>query len=324
MTADSLMASPFAQSAMAYAAKASAAFKLVPVKRWRQLLMVLIAIWLVHSLARLFWVLIPVPNQPVTPVVPIAQGAADVSTAVASVDLKSVNDLFGLYDPRAREKELEEQRKREAELAAAEPVKETKLNLKLQGVIASNEPSKSWAIIGETNSQKLYKIGDKIPGARNVSLKDVADLWVILDNSGKPEKLWLYGEDGKKVAVSRTAPRPVRSQPKRTQPANVTKREISSDQIAQAKSIGDVVRFMVATENGQMVGYKVRPGRKRELFDQVGLKNNDIVVSVNGIEVNEPQKVREVYQALKTATEANLEVMRDGSTQFIEIRMSSE
>ena len=89
------------------------------------------------------------------------------------------------------------------------------------------------------------------------------------------------------------------------------------------KSIGDVVRFMVATENGQMIGYKVRPGRKRELFDQVGLKNDDIVVSVNGIEVNEPQKVREVYQALKTATEANLEVMRDGSTQFIQIRMSS-
>ena len=80
---------------------------------------------------------------------------------------------------------------------------------------------------------------------------------------------------------------------------------------------------MVATEGGQMIGYKVRPGRKRELFDQVGLKNNDIVVSVNGIEVNEPQKVREVYQALKTATEANLEVMRDGSTQFIQIRMSS-
>ena len=72
-----------------------------------------------------------------------------------------------------------------------------------------------------------------------------------------------------------------------------------------------------------MIGYKVRPGRKRELFDQVGLKNDDIVISVNGIEVNEPQKVREVYQALKTASEANLQVLRDGGTQSIQIRMSS-
>jgi general secretion pathway protein C len=85
-----------------------------------------------------------------------------------------------------------------------------------------------------------------------------------------------------------------------------------------------VVRFMVATENGRMIGYKVRPGRKRELFDQVGLRQDDIVVSVNGIEVNEPQKVREVYQALKNATEANLQVMRDGSTHSIQITMSSE
>ena len=83
------------------------------------------------------------------------------------------------------------------------------------------------------------------------------------------------------------------------------------------------MRFMVATEGGKMIGYKVRPGRKRELFDQVGLKNDDIVISVNGIEVNEPQKVREVYQALKTASEANLQVLRDGGTQSIQIRMSS-
>ena len=321
MTADSLAASPFVQAAMVYLNKAGDIFKGVPVKRWRQLLMVLIAIWLIHSLARLFWVLFPVPDQPVAPVVPAAAQGADAVSLVA-IDLNSINDLFGKYDPNLKQKlDAEEAARRKAELAA-QPVKDTTLNLKLQGVIASNEPAKSWAIIGEASSQKLYKVGDKIPGVRNVTLKEIADLWVILDNSGRAEKLWLYGEDGKKFAAS--PPPRVTKRPAPKKKESVEKREVSRDQIAQAKSIGDVVRFMVATEDGQMVGYKVRPGRKRELFDQVGLKNNDIVVSVNGIEVNEPQKVREVYQALKTATEANLEVMRDGSTQFIQIRMSSD
>ena len=322
MNSHSLASSPIMQTAGDYWAKLVGVAKRIPPRRLRQIVILLMIIWAIHSIARLFWVVVPVPHQPVTPVVPAKVGVINAAT-VRSVDLSAVNNLFGNYDPKAEQKRLAAERQRQKELEASKPVQETKLNLKLQGVIASNQPEKSWAIIGEASSQKLYKIGDKIPGARNVSLKDVADLWVILDNNGKAEKLWLYGEDGKKVASTRRQPRKAPA-PKPKEPANVTKRQISSDQIAQAKSIGDVVRFMVATENGQMVGYKVRPGRKRELFDQVGLKNNDIVVSVNGIEVNEPQKVREVYQALKTATEANLEVMRDGSTQFIQIRMSSE
>lgn len=72
-----------------------------------------------------------------------------------------------------------------------------------------------------------------------------------------------------------------------------------------------------------MVGYRVRPGRERELFDQVGLKTNDIVTSVNGIEINDPKQIRTVYQNLKTATEAQLEVNRDGEIIPITISLDT-
>jgi general secretion pathway protein C len=286
----------------------------VPVRRWRQLLLVLVAIWMVHSAARLFWVVVPVPKQPVTQVVPKLKNATE-AVVLRQINIQDLNDLFGHFDPSQQLATVDAQPDIDPENA---PI--TQLNLILQGVLASNDPKYSHAIIGENNSQVLYKIGDEIENSRGVKVRDIADLWVILDNNGKAEKLWLYGEDGMKVASTR--PQQPTYQPVAPQ-ENVTQAEVTNDQLQDVKSIGDVVRFMVATENGQMIGYKVRPGRKRELFDQVGLKNDDIVISVNGIEVNEPQKVREVYQALKTATEANLEVMRDGSTQFIQIRMSS-
>lgn len=317
MTADSNQAQVYLQQASEGALKVTSVLRKVPVRRWRQLVLVLIAIWLCQSLARLVWVLVPVPILPVAPVVP-QTASESVAASGIQVDLNKVNNLFGKFDPQLQARLDEERKRRDKELAASQPVKETTLNLKLQGVIASSDPTQSWAIIGES-SQELYKIGDSISGQRNVKVKEIAELWIILDNNGKAEKLWLYGEDGKKIAVSPRPP-PVRT-PEPEQ--EVFKAEVDESALKEVKSIGDVVRFMVATENGQMIGYKVRPGRKRELFDQVGLKNDDIVVSVNGIEVNEPQKVREVYQALKTATEANLEVMRDGSTQFIQIRMSS-
>lgn len=315
MTADRITAAPWVQMILTQLGKITTIAGKIPASRWRQLLLLLIAIWICNSAARLFWLLVPAPYQSMAPVVPKMQ-VDTKQTSFMAVDLAALNDLFGRFDPQS----LVAAPPPEEPAVDPENAPETTLNLQLQGVLASNNPLLSSAVIGESHAQVLYKIGEVIAGTSGVTLRDVADLWVILDNNGKPEKLWLYGEDGQKVSsITAVAPPAYRPEPA----DNVIKAEVTNEQLSDVKSIGDVVRFMVATDNGQMIGYKVRPGRKRELFDQVGLKNDDIVVSVNGIEVNEPQKVREVYQALKTATEANLEVMRDGSTQFIQIRMSS-
>lgn len=295
-------------------ARGSATLKKVPLKFWRLGVLALALFWICHNLAVLVWYLIPAPSLPAAPVTPITIARAD-SGPGRNVDVGAIQqlNLFGdLHaQPVVTETPVIEQR-----------LEVTQLNLELQGIIAANEPSLSWAIIGRADNQKLYKIGDEIDNARGVKIAEIHSLKVILNNNGKLEELWLYGEDGLKVASS--APQQTYTPPVDTGPAPDVQASVSRGQIEQAQNIGDVVRFMVATENGRMIGYKVRPGRKRELFDQVGLRQDDIVVSVNGIEVNEPQKVREVYQALKNATEANLQVMRDGSTHSIQITMSSE
>jgi general secretion pathway protein C len=294
-------------------AHGSDAFKKVPLKYWRLGVLALVLFWICHSLAVLVWYLVPSPELPLAPVVPSAVVRTDGSPG-RNIDVAAIQqlNLFGdaAAQPLVEQPVVEQPR-----------IEITQLNLELQGIIAANDPQFSWAIIGRADNQKLYKIGDPIDNARGVKIAEIHSLKVILNNNGNLEELWLYGEDGTKVAS--TAPQtytpPVSAGPDPDATASV-----SRGQLEQARNIGDVVRFMVATENGRMIGYKVRPGRKRELFDQVGLQTDDIVVSVNGIEVNEPQKVREVYQALKNATEANLQVMRDGSTHSIQITMSSE
>ncbi|HMU66053.1 MAG TPA: type II secretion system protein GspC [Cellvibrionaceae bacterium] len=286
----------------------------VPTERWRAIVLALALIWSVQSLAKLFWLVMPQPKSGPEQLVPTNVNAGVQAKAPLNIDGLTSAHLFGDYD-------AEKMRAAQADQQAGENVNQiTQLDLKLQGVIMASDPEKSWAIIGEENSQQLFKIGDSIPPANGVTLEKVEDLRVILNNNGKREALWLYGEDGMNVASSRQA---AAAPPPPPPPANVQQATVTQEQLQSATSIGDVVRFMVATEGGKMIGYKVRPGRKRELFDQVGLKNDDIVISVNGIEVNEPQKVREVYQALKTASEANLQVLRDGGTQSIQIRMSS-
>lgn len=304
---------PFLANAGAGLDRLAALMKKVPVPVWRMVIIAVALFWICHSLAKAFWYAAPTPELQAPKVVPVEPGTASVSASDRDVDIDNIiaMNLLGEYNstPVATD---------EGVTAPVEPVKLTELDLQLQGILASSEPEFSWAIIGPENNQKMYKIGDEIDDARGVTIAEIHDLKVRLDNNGTLEELWLYGEDGTKVASSDYTPPAASSY---NEPVKAT---ISQEQIQQARNIGDVVRFMVATENGRMIGYKVRPGRKRELFDQVGLQTDDIVVSVNGIEVNEPQKVREVYQALKNATEANLQVMRDGSTHSIQISMSSE
>ena len=310
MAIKSVADSPFFATASAELARAGAIARKVPIKYYRVGLIALASLWACHTLASLFWVILAPPPLPVLQVTPTGV-SVDTSTrkSVAIGPTQNLN-LFGNFNA--------------AQQAEAPPPDETQnlplaqLSVELLGIISANDPDRSWAILGRGDDQKLYKIGDEIDGNRGVKVAKIYDLKIIVNNNGKSEELWLYGEDGSKLA-SRT-PSNYRPEPR----SSVEPAIVNASQLQQAKNIGDVVRFMVATENGKMIGYKVRPGRQRELFDQVGLKTDDIVVSVNGIEVNEPSKVREVYQALKTATEANLQVLRDGSTHSIQITMNTE
>ncbi len=310
----------------------------LPLNVWRNLVLFLALVWICRSAAALFWVLFPVPDVPSPPKVAesVAKEAPSVAVPVNLAAMKSAN-LFG---------KLTEESEAVAKQVEKNPsldvgnVKETRLNLKLQGILASNDPNSAWAIIASGNSQALYKVGDplKSPG---VKLAKVEEQRVILDNNGKFESLWLYSEEDFKKSKSiakREVRVPSKPQTRRSEPPknnvassqaprrrgaydNKVTRKLKQDRLP--KSVGDVVRFSVHREGGKMVGYRIRPGRDRELFEEAGLKNNDIVTAVNGIAVDDPRKLREIYQNLKTATSAQLEVQRDGQPYSINISLDN-
>jgi general secretion pathway protein C len=292
-----------------------AILKKVPTKNWRLGITAIALFWLCHSFANLFWYVVPAPELPMAPVMPAV--ATEENDSGVSIDIAAVQarNMFGVFNAQPIQPVVVE----------APPLDVTALNLELGGVVVADDPALSWAFIGNAATQKLYRIGEEVEGAPGVKVAEIYDIKVVLNNNGKLEELYLYGRDGVQLGVAVQDAAPIAPQPiQPVMPVPEVQTTVSRDQIEQARNIGDVVRFMVATEDGKMIGYKVRPGRQRELFDQVGLKADDIVISVNGIEVNEPQKVREVYQALRNATEADLQVMRDGSTHSIQITMSSE
>lgn len=290
--------------------------KALPLSFWRGLIVAAALIWLVRSSATLFWVVFPVPDVPVPAKVAIVETSSAASaTAGKSIDIAALQakNLFGdssgvIID--APVQDIPD---------AADSAAKTKLNLELSGVLMSSDPSKSSAIIANGNDQDIYQIGDVVPGGNNVKLAKVLPDKVILNNSGKFESLWLYTEADFKANAA--AVRTSSSSSKSPSNSGVIKSTIAPSRVP--KSISEVVRMSVYREEGKMMGYRIRPGRDRELFESLGLKANDIVTSVNGTTVDDPQQIRQTYQALKTATEANLEILRDGETVSINISLDT-
>jgi len=299
----------------------------LPVSYWCAAVVVVSSIWLVRSAASLFWLVFPVPEveQPTVLALPLETLQSKSSPNVSYDTIASLSDVFGTSAP-IPQATIEPE---PADTDVPDDAAITKLRLKLHGVFASNDPRRGSAIIADGNKQVLYSIDDEIEGNRGVKLGRVLEKRVILDNKGKFESLWLFSEEDFQPTVSsaskRTKRRDVGSAEVRRSASdsrNAIRTSARPDQIP--KNIGDVVRFSVHREGGKMVGYRIRPGRERELFNQVGLRANDIVTSVNGIEVNDPKQIRSVYKSMKTATEAQLIVLRDGETHSITISLDSD
>src|SRR6478609_7510734 len=162
------------------------------------------------------------------------------------------------------------------------------------------------AVISSGDKQDVYGVGDALPVGNGVTLSKVMTDRVIINNNGSYESLWLYQNDpgASPISQSYTAPPPVATEPRRwasdhpgANPQmqtpmsergpgyDVPERVIASDPgAAQAsRNLSDVVAMSIYREGGQVVGYKIRPGRDAEKFKTLGLQTDDIVTAVNGM-----------------------------------------
>ena len=281
----------------------------------------LAALWLISALANLVWSLLPAPETPATPatIVNPLQGAVQGGQRPAIKINELVNwNLFGTPDmkiPAADSAAAQSSAARPAgELAGIEDgAGETRLSLRLQGVIASGVPQAARAIIEHQKTQQQYALGDKLPVSGQVKLVKIMADRVVLDNGGKYELLLLFDKESLSAVpmVSARVERPRRSIDQRSN-KNLTdlaesyrKRLYSNPQ-----SLSDVVKISAVRVEGQLQGYRVSAGRARDMFDSLGFKANDVVTAVNGIELDNPSKAMELYRVMRSAEQASFEVRR--------------
>ncbi len=304
----------------------------VPLSRWQFLVRLLLITSLSFSVARLFWLLLPNPSIPPAAIaISVVSHVASNGPAVNIEQFKSLS-VFGKADAPAAKTDVNPESQ----------ATESHLNLMLMGVIASSDDSLARAIITAGDKTDVYAIGNSLPVGNGVSLAKIMSDRVIVNNNGQFESLLLYQDNPGASPISQAYAPPPAAVSERPWQANnsfpngPSMHSPSADRNPNydsperggatnpvvgevSRNLSDVVAMSIYREGGQVVGYKIRPGRDAEKFKTLGLQTDDIVTAVNGMPLTNPAKIMEVYKNMGNTTSASLEIKRGGSVMTVDV-----
>lgn len=187
----------------------------------------------------------------------------------------------------------------------------SRINLKLFGVLATGE-DEGLAMIGrDSRSVKLYRVGDRLPGA--ASLLEIHADHVLIRRNGKAERLLLDTEQKLFGGVRPATTAPLPGEPG---PSLGSLREQILEQPTQ---INQLMSFMPVHRGGSFVGYQVRPKKAAEpLFDRIGMQQGDVVTALNGVPLNTPARSVEALMRLREAKTITATIERNGQTMTLQ------
>lgn len=190
---------------------------------------------------------------------------------------------------------------------------DTRLNLKLRGVLASDSATQARAIVADAKGKEdAYAVEDKLPG--NALLKEIYPDRIILEYRGQLETLRLPKNAIKGAAGRITQHRGSALNTART---GALLRQYRDALSTDPQSVMDLLSAQPVRDptTGRLKGYSLRPGRDRQLLGKFGLRTGDVVTSINGIPMDNPLKALELMRDISNVTQINLEIERNGTPQ---------
>lgn len=305
----------------------------IPQQKLSSLVTFALIIYCAHVLSTVVWQLVPVTQDKGRIVAaPITTNANSDSASQFDVSKITRLNLFG------------EENKKEIKPVAPKPqaqsAPKTRLNVTLAGLVAdSTDPrsDSSAAIIESSGGQATYGIGDKVKGTQATVDQIFIDRVILLVGS-RYESLMLDGieysqtvasnpeemidANSKAAASQKVGPAPskrARDAERKTMDRrndlelSQSLRQKREQMFDDPKKLMDFIRIRPFRQQGELKGYRLTPGKDPSLFEQVGLKHNDLAININGYDLTDMQQALSVMKELRTLTEANITVMRNDS-----------
>ncbi|MBF0224431.1 MAG: PDZ domain-containing protein [Desulfobacterales bacterium] len=183
-----------------------------------------------------------------------------------------------------------------------EDLKTTELNLKLKGTIIGFN-RQDWAIIEDTKSKKqdIYKTKDTIQGA---IIESILKETLILEVNGKKEILKM---ENSLAQINMPEQK---------------KWEFDHGYLQNQANFVHKLMDQIQVEeyynnNNKPAGAIVKNIKEGSIFEEIGMQAGDVIVEVNGKEIQVISDVLEVYQTLWEEPKAEIKILRQGRYEFV-------
>jgi general secretion pathway protein C len=260
-----------------------------------------LVIGIAWQLVQLMWLLLDREPEVSTTIAPAP--AAVVNAPRQTVNVQAIVDAH-LFDVPQQA------------VADASEAPQTQMNLVLAGTWASEDPKNGYAFIGESaTTARMYAVGKSVRSG--TVLNAVYPDRVILETNGRLEALRLPRLSSANLTALASPPPP----PQRTPPTEVAE---SLRRVAESNpaAFTEIIRPQPVFANGVQRGYRVYPGRNRQQFARLGLQPGDLVLSINGTPLDDPQRGMEIFNTMGASDRVTVTVERNGQPQELSLNMA--
>lgn len=186
--------------------------------------------------------------------------------------------------------------------------KVTPANWRVAGVV---QGERSMALIEEGGNMRFLWRGMKLKGWLLAEVREKSVVWTMGDE--EVEVPVTGGATKASVTTSKVKPRQVAPAAQAQSHRLTLKKDEVADVLKDPSQLLSEALFRPHRENGEVVGFKIRNIKKNSLLRRAGLRSGDVLMRINGREVNGPKALMEVYETLGRATSVSIEGKRGAS-----------
>jgi general secretion pathway protein C len=199
------------------------------------------------------------------------------------------------------------------------------IHLKLLGV-SRMTGGESFIIVEHLNGkQSLYRLGDTIPNAGKVA--EVDKDRAIIEHDGRRVALELprnslAGVDQRSfpwrrgIMPGHPLPNPRNFVPRITNMGGnryAIPRSTVNQSLSNLSSLFTQIRAMPNVQNGRTDGFALSEIVPGSVFDNIGLRDGDVLTSIDGQAVNDPARAIQLLNGLRNQQNIQLQVLRNGN-----------
>lgn len=198
------------------------------------------------------------------------------------------------------------------------------LNVELMGAIVSGDPEQSVVSLKEKGfaAADHYRVGDVLVGQQEASIYAVAPGVVVINNNGNKECIEIKkskyyesisaGLDEEEEDLNRVADKSAEVDAERTRTIRLEFSYVEQELGPGFVKILESGRLVPFSAEGAMKGFKLVGVKPESLWRKVGLSSGDVLTSVNGISMAEPDKGFTIFESLQNEKQIRVEYLDKG------------